>query len=129
MFKPAHELVLEARKSVNEYSPAAIHDQLTSAPDTLMIDVREPDEFRQGHIAGSINIPRGMLEFRISNEPQLQNLSRPIVVYCKTSGRAALSVVAMQTMGFTSVMSLAGGFDAWAAAGKPVARPETPSFD
>ena len=96
MFKPAHELVLEARKSVNEYSPAAIHDQLTGAPDTLLIDVRESDEYRQGHLPGSVNIPRGMLEFRISNEPQLQNLGRPIVVYCKTSGRAALLVCSIR---------------------------------
>ncbi len=129
MFKPAHELVLEARKSVNERSPAAIHEQLTGTPDTLLIDVREPDEYRQGHIAGSINIPRGMLEFRISNEPQLQNLSRPIVVYCKTSGRAALSVVAMQTMGFTNVVSLAGGFDAWVAERRPIAKPREMSFE
>ncbi|MBL8417263.1 MAG: sulfurtransferase [Dechloromonas sp.] len=129
MFKPAHELVLEARKSVNEYSPAAIHDQLTGAPDTLLIDVREPDEYRQGHLPGSFNIPRGMLEFRISNEPQLQDLSRPIVVYCKTSGRAALSVVAMQTMGFSNVLSLAGGFDAWVAEQRPIAKPREMSFE
>ena len=129
MFKPAHELVLEAKKSVNEYSPAAIRDQLTGVPDTLLIDVREPDEYRQGHLPGAVNIPRGMLEFRISNEPQLQNLSRPIVVYCKTSGRAALCAAALHDMGYLNVVSIAGGFDAWAAAGKPVARPETPSFD
>ena len=129
MFKPAHELVLEAKKSVNEHSPAAIHDQVTAAPNTLLIDVREPDEYRQGHLPGSINIPRGMLEFRISGEPKLQNLSRPIVVYCKTSGRAALSVVAMQTMGFTNVLSLAGGFDAWVAEQRAVAKPHEISFD
>lgn len=129
MFKPAHELVLEAKKSVNEHSPAAINDQISTVPGTLLIDVREPDEFRQGHLPGSINIPRGMLEFRISGEPQLQNLSRPIVVYCKTSGRAALSVVAMQTMGFTNVLSLAGGFDAWVAEQRAVAKPHEISFD
>ncbi len=129
MFKPAHELVQEAKKSVNEHSPAAIHDQMTATPDTLLIDVREPDEYRQGHLPGAINIPRGMLEFRISGEPQLQNLSRPIVVYCKTSGRAALSVVAMQTMGFTNVLSLAGGFDAWVAEQRAVAKPHEISFD
>lgn len=70
-----------------------------------------------------------MLEFRISNEPQLQNLGRPIVVYCKTSGRAALSVVAMQTMGFSNVLSLAGGFDAWVAEQRPIAKPREMSFE
>ncbi len=122
MFKPAHELVLEAKKFVKECPASALHQQL-AVPGSLLIDVREPDEYRQGHIAGSLNIPRGMLEFKISNEPSLQSLDRDIVVYCKTSGRAALSVVAMQAMGFRNVLSLAGGFDAWVAAGHPVARP------
>jgi len=128
MFKPAHELVQEAKKSVKECTATEVHQHL-AAQDALLIDVREPDEYRQGHIAGAVNIPRGMLEFKLSNEPALQNLSRPIIVYCKTSGRAALSVVAMQTMGFQNVISLAGGFDAWAAEGHPVAQPREISFE
>ena len=52
-----------------------------------------------------------------------------VVVYCKTSGRAALAACAMRDMGYLQVQSIAGGFDAWAAAGKPVASPEPPSFD
>jgi rhodanese-related sulfurtransferase len=128
MFKPAHELVQEAKKSVKEYTPAEIHDRLTIA-DTLLIDVRELDEYRQGHIAGAIHIPRGMLEFRISNEPTLQNLTRPIIVYCKTSGRAALSVVAMQAMGFENVISLAGGIDAWLSEQRAVVKPHDISFE
>jgi len=128
MFKPAHELVLEARNSVTECSPDALHGLLTT-PHTLLIDVREPDEYRQGHIAGAVNIPRGMLEFRISAEPTLQDVARPVIVYCKTSGRAALSVVALQRMGFTNLTSLAGGFDAWVAGGHPVAKPREISFE
>ena len=128
MFKPAHELVQEAKKSVKEFTPAEIHDKM-SIPETLLIDVREPDEYRQGHVPGAINIPRGMLEFRISNEPTLQNLTRPIIVYCKTSGRAALSAVAMQTMGFQNVISLAGGFDAWLLEQRVVVKPHDISFE
>jgi rhodanese-related sulfurtransferase len=52
-----------------------------------------------------------------------------VVLYCKTSGRAALAARAMQEMGYLNVQSIAGGFDAWAGAGKPVAKPEQPSFD
>lgn len=128
MFKPAHELVQEAKLSVRE-CPVAEAGAHIAVAGTLLIDVREPDEYRQGHIATSLNIPRGMLEFRISGDPALQKLDRPIVVYCKTSGRAALSVVALQTMGFCNVISLAGGFDAWVAAGNAVARPRELSFD
>jgi rhodanese-related sulfurtransferase len=50
-------------------------------------------------------------------------------MYCKTSGRAALAAVALQDMGYLNVKSLTGGFDAWVAAGKSVAKPEAPSFD
>ena len=128
MFKPAHELVQEAKKSVKECAPADIHDKL-AVPETLLIDVREPDEYRQGHIAGAVNIPRGMLEFKISNEPSLQDTARPLIIYCKTSGRAALAVVALQTMGFQNVQSLAGGFDAWVANNHPVAKPREVSFE
>ena len=103
---------------------------LVGRDDTVLVDLRDPRELeRDGAIPGAFHCPRGMLEFRISNEPQLQNLSRPIVVYCKTSGRAALSVVAMQAMGFTNVVSLAGGFDAWAAEQRPIAKPREMSFE
>lgn len=128
MFKSAHELVQEAKKSVTECGPAEIHDKL-AVPNALLIDVREPDEYRQGHIASAVSIPRGMLEFKVSSEASLQNLSRPIIVYCKSSGRAALSVVALQSMGFENVVSLAGGFDAWLADGRPVAKPREVSFE
>lgn len=128
MFKPAHELVQEAKKSVRECRPDELHG-LLGVPDTLLIDVREPDEYRQGHISGSVNIPRGMLEFRISNEPTLQDVTRPIVVYCKTSGRAALSAVALHSMGFRNVTSVAGGFDAWMAGDHPVVKPRDISFE
>lgn len=128
MFKTAHELVVEAKKSVTECRAAQVQERLT-APDTLIIDVREPDEYRLGHLPSAINIPRGLLEFKLSGEPTLQNLARPLIVYCKTSGRAALSVVAMQSMGYHNVVSLAGGFDAWSAAGLPIAQPRAVSFD
>lgn len=128
MFKSAHELVLEAKKVVQECSCIELHEKLTS-PISLIIDVREPEEYHQGHIAGAVNIPRGMLEFKISNDASLQDLKRPIIVYCKTSGRAALSVVAMQCMGFENVMSLAGGFDTWISEGHPISKPRDISFE
>ena len=128
MFKPAHEFVLEAKRSVKELAAEEIQARLTR-PEVLLIDVREPDEYRQGHLPGAINIPRGMLEFKISGEPTLQQVDREVVVYCKTSGRAALSVVAMQAMGFEKVVSLAGGFDAWAAAQRTVVKPRDISFE
>ncbi|HEX5392490.1 MAG TPA: rhodanese-like domain-containing protein [Rhodocyclaceae bacterium] len=128
MFKSAHELVMEAKKSVKECAAAQMKQQLPDAS-LLLLDVREPEEFVRGHLPGAINIPRGMLEFAISGNSALQDLARPVVVYCKTSGRAALSAVALQGMGFQNVVSIAGGFDAWQAAGYPVDKPADVSFE
>lgn len=62
-------------------------------------------------------------------EAAIQNADLKIVLYCKTSGRAALSAAALQDMGYLNVQSIAGGFDAWVAAGKPVALPQATSFE
>ena len=127
MFKSAQELVREAKQCITEINLPEWADRL-AAPEVLLIDVREPEEFRAGHIQGALNIPRGMLEFRISSDPALQNLGRPLLVYCKTSGRAALAAASLQGMGFSQVLSLAGGFDAWVADGRPLARTADVAF-
>ena len=94
----------------------------------MLIDVREADEFAAGHLPGAVLVPRGLLEFKLSGSPALSARDLKVVLYCKTSGRAALAAAAMQDMGYLNVQSIAGGFDAWAAAGKPVVKPDLPSF-
>ena len=95
----------------------------------VLIDVREADEFAAGHLPGAVLVPRGLLEFKLTGTPALSSRDLKVVLYCKTSGRAALSAQAMQSMGYLNVTSIAGGYDAWAAAGKPVVKPESPSFE
>lgn len=124
--KTAHDLVEEARQHIDEVSLDAAEMLMREAD--AVIDVREPDEYQAGHIPGAINIPRGLLEFRLSNSPELAARDLNLMLYCKTSGRAALSACAMQEMGYVRVQSIAGGFDAWAAAGKPIGRPSLPAF-
>lgn len=128
MLISAHEMVQAAKRAIAERSAAEI-EPLIAAQAALLIDVREPDEYRAGHLAGAINIPRGLLEFRISSDPALQALDRRVVVYCKTGGRAALAAQTLQQMGFGNVVSLAGGFDAWAAEGRAVAQPRPIAFE
>jgi rhodanese-related sulfurtransferase len=74
-------------------------------------------------------VPRGLLEFKLSGTPALSGRDLKLVLYCKTSGRAALAAQTMQSMGYLNVTSIAGGFEAWAAAGKTVVKPEQPAFD
>ncbi|WP_018152761.1 rhodanese-like domain-containing protein [Leeia oryzae] len=128
MLKSAHELVMTAKQQVKELATNAV---VASMDDTswTILDVREPDEFAAGHLPGAVNVPRGMLEFRLSANPAWQNAALPVLVYCKTGGRSALAAATMQAMGYEHVVSMAGGFDAWAAASLPVVTPAPVSFE
>jgi rhodanese-related sulfurtransferase len=119
--------VLAARARIREVSLAEAEAALREAD--AVIDVREPDEYAAGHLPGAILVPRGLLEFKLGSDEKLSARDRRLLLYCKTSGRAALAAAALQEMGYLHVQSLAGGYDAWVAAGLPVARPEQPSFD
>ena len=125
--KTAHDLVAAAKTRVQEIAIADADQAIREAD--LLLDVREADEYAAGHLSGAIHISRGMLEFKFSSSPALQPRDLKIVLYCKTSGRAALSAAALHEMGYLNVQSLAGGFDAWVAAGKPVVKPQPPSFE
>ena len=125
--KTSHELVTAAKAKIEEISIDDADQAIDNAD--ILIDVREANEFSAGHLPGAVHISRGMLEFRVSNSPELASPDTRIVLYCKTSGRAALAACALHEMGYTKVKSIAGGFDAWAAAGKPVQKPAQPSFE
>lgn len=124
--KTALDLVTAAKARITEI-PLGESEAAIRAADVLL-DVREADEFSNGHLPGAIHASRGMLEFKLSSNPALSSRDLKVVLYCKTSGRAALAAAAMQDMGYLNVMSIAGGFDAWVAAGKPVVKPDVPTF-
>ena len=125
--KSAHDLVTEAKEQVHEVDVQVAESVIRDAD--VLIDVREVDEYQAGHIPGAINIPRGILEFKLSNAPELTARDLKVVLYCKNSGRSALAACSMQQMGYLQLQSIAGGFEAWCEAGKPQAKPELPSFD
>ena len=125
--KTAHDLVAAAKARIQEVAVADAEQALLDAD--VLIDVREQDEYAAGHLPGAIHASRGMLEFKLSGNPALSVRDLKIVLYCKTSGRAALAACALHDMGYLNVQSIAGGFDAWAAAGKPVAKPALPEFE
>jgi rhodanese-related sulfurtransferase len=125
--KTAQDLVAAAKKDIQEVTLTEAEKAIEQAD--LLVDVREADEYCTSHIPGAINISRGMLEFKFSNDPALENRNMKVVCYCKTSGRAALSAKALQEMGYHHVQSVEGGFDAWQEAGKPVAKPDLHSPD
>ena len=125
--KTPHDLVSAAKQTVLEISidkaPAVI------ALSDVLIDVREAEEFQTGHLPGAIHMSRGMLEFKLAANPQFQSRDLKITLYCKTSGRAALCAQSLKEMGYSNISSIAGGFDAWQAAGFHVDKPAPTSFE
>ena len=96
-----------------------------------IVDVREPEEFADGHIPGAVNIPLGRLEIEVDTHPavvaregEARSLrERPLVLYCLSGGRSARAAAALQRLGFANPVSLAGGILAWTGDGHPVAVP------
>jgi rhodanese-related sulfurtransferase len=81
----------------------------------FILDVRNPDEWYPSHIAGSTLIPLGELEKRVKELPQ----DKEIVVVCRSGNRSAAGREVLKKAGFSQVSSLAGGMNAWNAAGYP----------
>jgi rhodanese-related sulfurtransferase len=88
----------------------------------VLLDVREDDEFKAGHVPGAINIPRGLLEFRIwkyLGYPAQVDMTRTIYVQCQTGGRATLATKQLQAIGLTNVIAVIMNFDEWKKNGHP----------
>jgi len=125
--KTAHDLVLEAKKQIQEISVEEAQSAIKACD--ILIDVREADEFNGGHIPGAVHMSRGLIEFKLSSDPALQSRDIKIVLYCKTSGRAALCANSLKNMGYLHVQSIAGGIEAWQAQGQQIVKPSQPKFD
>ena len=122
-----HDLVQEAKIQVKEISCQEALKLLNEG--VLTIDVREYEEFAAGHLPGAVHLPRGVLEFMIGNLPRAADKQAPVLVYCKNSGRAALSAVQLQRLGYSAVRSLSGGFEHWRDEGQPIDKPTPASFE
>ncbi len=115
------ELVVQAKAEINEVSLEQAQEVCDKAD--VVIDVREPSEYAVGHLPNAINIPRGVLEFKLADTVADIQADSNIVLYCKTSGRSALATQSLMKLGYSNVSSIIGGFDAWVEAGKPVVKP------
>ena len=123
MGKSAAELVAEAKGRVENLSVDEVAAEMSTG-DAVLVDLREPEELAtNGKIPGSVNVPRGMLEFRADpTSPYHQepfDPSRRVIVHCASGGRSALAAATLQDMGYQRVAHLEGGFTAWKEAGRP----------
>ena len=120
------ELLAQARARVRELMPWDLAARLAAAPSPLLLDVREPAEFAAAHIAGALNVPRGVLEQACEwdhdeTEPALVDQpARAIVVVCRSGKRSLLAADTLQQLGYTDVMSLATGVRGWNDAEQPL---------
>jgi rhodanese-related sulfurtransferase len=121
------EMMQEALASVEAISAQAVQDGLESGEVAMVVDVREPNEWNQGHLPGAINVPRGMLELRADPEspaadPALSgDKDARVIVYClKAPGaRSVLAAQTLGSMGYSNVAAMRGGFEEWRAEGLP----------
>ena len=120
------DLLASAKSRITEIDTAAAADKL-SAGGVSLLDVREPDEYDQGAIPGSLHIPRGHLEAQV--EAKLTDKSQPVVVYCAGGVRSAFAADTLQALGYSNVLSMAGGFGKWKDEGRPWRQPVTLTAD
>ncbi len=114
----AAALVASAKTGIREITPQDVSRRLGRV---LIVDVREPEEYSAGHLPGAINIPRGLLEFRVDSHPLLCDRGCQVVLQYQSGGRSALATLTMRELGFKNVVNMAGGYSAWTASGLPVA--------
>ncbi len=120
----AGELVAQAKQHIRNLTV----DEVAAALDTdtvTLVDIREPEEVeRDGQIPGAILAPRGMLEFWADPTSPYHREEftpdAPTILYCASSGRSALAVRTLQTLGYGDVAHLEGGLKAWKDHGRPV---------
>ena len=125
MAKSLKDLVAEAKSRIREISAADAAEAIKKSPNTLVLDVREPAEWAEGHIPGALLVPRGVLEAKAdleyaNREPRLADRGQPIIVHCASAARSAMAADVLQQMGFTNVRSMAGGIVAWEEKGLPI---------
>lgn len=130
MGKSLNDFVAEALQTVNEITPEDMAQNLFKSS-VLILDVREPDEFAAGYLPGAINVPRGFLEVKADLEhhkrdERLANRDQAVACYCGGGFRSALAAKTLQEMGFSNVVSMAGGWTAWTDKSLPIEHPTAP---
>ena len=116
----SRDLLKQVKAEIREIDGVQAQDRLD---ESLVLDVREPDEYEQGAIPGALHIPRGHLEGQV--EGKIPDHSTPIIVHCASGFRSAFAAKTLQDLGYENVVNLAGGFNKWKDEGRPWKVPQT----
>ena len=117
------QLVAETKRSIKTVDLHQFKAALDAGEYDMIIDVRSEDEYVFGHVPNAMNIPRGVIEFKIWRYigfPNNTDLNKKIYLYCKSGRRCALATKSLQDLGFSNVIAVDMTFKAWTDAGYPV---------
>jgi molybdopterin/thiamine biosynthesis adenylyltransferase/rhodanese-related sulfurtransferase len=121
------ELLNQAKAKIREVDTATAEQAIASDPAAVVVDVREADEYEQGALPDAVHIPRGFLELQIENK--VADKDAPVVVYCAGGVRSAFAAASLQELGYTNVVSMAGGFGKWKNEGRAWKTPKALSSE
>jgi len=119
------EMLLESRKSVKTIDMDSFRKIADNPPGVIIVDVRESKSFTEGHVPGSINIPRGVIELEIwkyVDFPDKTNYNKKMYLYCETSARGIMATKRLQELGFTDVTAVLMKLKDWKKAEYPLVK-------
>jgi molybdopterin/thiamine biosynthesis adenylyltransferase/rhodanese-related sulfurtransferase len=116
------DILNQVKRQIKEVSVQDVREKLNPGNGFTLLDVREGDEWEQGHLDKAIFLPRGFLE--VKADKTLPDKDQPVVVYCAGGTRSALAAKTLQDLGYSEVYSMRGGFNEWKNNGFPFVTPE-----
>jgi rhodanese-related sulfurtransferase len=120
---PVSDLVARTKAQIKTIDMATFKSAIEKHDTGLIIDVREPEERRDGHIRGAINIPRGLIELGIWPHvgfPDRTDMNKKLTLYCGSGVRCVLAAKSLQDLGFSNVVAVDMRIADWAKAGYPL---------
>ncbi|HJY81145.1 MAG TPA: molybdopterin-synthase adenylyltransferase MoeB [Candidatus Binatia bacterium] len=115
MAKTYKQLMEEARQVIPEVTIDEVKTRMERGEKWALLDVREREEYREGHLDSAVSLPRGFLEMRV--EEAVPDKSAPIIAYCAGGVRSLIAARTLKEMGYENVVSMSGGYTAWKNAG------------
>jgi rhodanese-related sulfurtransferase len=115
------KITADAKQRVKEWNVPEVKRRMDAGEKFLLVDVREDNEWERGHIPGAVHMGRGIIERDI--EEAVPDHTARLVLYCGGGFRSALAADNLQKMGYTSVISMDGGWRGWTEAGLPAEKP------
>ncbi|TNG03550.1 MAG: rhodanese-like domain-containing protein [Gammaproteobacteria bacterium] len=122
------QVVMDVVATAKKTTPVVSLEKFKAAiddPEIWIVDVREPGEYAAGHVLSAINIPRGVIEFKIWKKvgyPGNTNMDQKMYLYCKTGGRCALAAKSLRDLGFTEVYRTELKVKEWVEAGNALVK-------